>query len=90
MSPRIKKLIGTIITLIWIPIYAFFVMGVAAATGGIGLMYFVAIICSMFGVQLPFLHSPSPIGIAISIGIVIVAALNLIIDFASIQQSASY
>ncbi len=29
MSPRIKKLIGTIVTLIWIPIYAFFAMGVA-------------------------------------------------------------
>jgi hypothetical protein len=29
MSPRIKKLIGTIATLIWIPVYAFFAMGVA-------------------------------------------------------------
>ena len=30
MSPRIKKLIGTIVTLVWIPIYAFFAMGIAA------------------------------------------------------------
>ncbi len=29
MSPRIKKLIGTILILLWIPIYAFFAMGVA-------------------------------------------------------------
>ena len=29
MTPRFKKLIGTIITLIWIPIYALFAMGVA-------------------------------------------------------------
>ena len=30
MSPRIKKLIGTILTLLWIPLYAFIAMGVAA------------------------------------------------------------
>ncbi|MBV9540099.1 MAG: DUF2842 domain-containing protein [Alphaproteobacteria bacterium] len=30
MSPRIKKLIGTIIILLWLPIYAFFIAGVAA------------------------------------------------------------
>ena len=64
------------------------VMGVAAATGGIGLMYLVAMIAGMFGVQLPFLHQPSLIGIGISVVIVIVAALNLIIDFNSIQQAA--
>ncbi len=65
-----------------------FAMGVAAATGGIGLMYLVAIVCSMFGVQLPFLHQPTLFGIALSVGIVIVASLNLIMDFASIQQAA--
>jgi hypothetical protein len=29
MSPSIKKLIGTIVTLIWLPIYALVAMGVA-------------------------------------------------------------
>jgi uncharacterized YccA/Bax inhibitor family protein len=67
-----------------------FVMGVAAATGGIALMYFIAMICGMFGVQLPFLHQPSLLGIGISVVIVIVAALNLIIDFNSIQQAAEH
>jgi uncharacterized protein DUF2842 len=28
MSPRIKKLIGTLVTLVWIPIYAFIAMGI--------------------------------------------------------------
>lgn len=28
LSPRIKKLIGTILTLIWIPIYALIAMGI--------------------------------------------------------------
>ena len=65
-----------------------FVLGVTAATGGIGLMYLVAIVLSMFGIQMPFLNSASPLGIAISVGIVIVAALNLILDFNAIQQAA--
>lgn len=29
LSPRLKKLIGTIVTLIWLPIYALLCMGVA-------------------------------------------------------------
>lgn len=29
MTPRIKTLIVTILTLIWIPVYAFIVMGIA-------------------------------------------------------------
>jgi hypothetical protein len=29
MTPKIKKLIGTIVTLIWLPIYALICMGVA-------------------------------------------------------------
>jgi uncharacterized YccA/Bax inhibitor family protein len=67
-----------------------FVMGVAAATGGIALTYFVAMILGMFGISMPFLHQPSLIGIGISLVIVIVAALNLIIDFSSIQRAAEY
>ena len=51
-----------------------FVMGVAAATGGIALMYFVAIIASMFGVSMPFLHQPSLIGIGISVRGAVAAA----------------
>jgi hypothetical protein len=30
MTPRAKKLIGTIIMLLWLPLYAFIAMGVAA------------------------------------------------------------
>lgn len=66
-----------------------FVMGIAAATGGIALMYLAAMVCAMFHIQLPFLFTPSPIGIGISVVIVIVAALNLILDFNSIEQAAA-
>ncbi|HUO90004.1 MAG TPA: DUF2842 domain-containing protein [Rhizomicrobium sp.] len=30
MSPRVKKLIGAILILLWIPIYAFLAIGIAA------------------------------------------------------------
>lgn len=30
MNPRVKKLIGTVVILLWIPVYAFLAMGVAA------------------------------------------------------------
>jgi len=29
MTPRIKKLIGTILILVWIPVYAVFILGLA-------------------------------------------------------------
>ncbi|WP_373649303.1 MULTISPECIES: Bax inhibitor-1/YccA family protein [unclassified Schlesneria] len=65
-----------------------FVMGVGAATGGIALMYLAAMVLSMFGIRMSFLYQPTMLGIGISAVIVIVAALNLIIDFAAIQQAA--
>lgn len=65
-----------------------FAMGLAAATGGIALMYMVSIVLSLFHVSVPFLHQPNMIGIGISLVIVVVAALNLIMDFSSIEQAA--
>ena len=42
----------------------------------------------LFGVELTFINSPSPLGIALSVGICIVAALNLFLDFHFIEQGA--
>jgi len=63
-----------------------FVLVVVAATLGIGLMYLTAWILSIFGVGLRFWTDPSSTGVAISVVICIVAALNLFIDFAVIDQ----
>ena len=62
-----------------------FVLVVVAATLGIGLMYLAAWILSIFGVSLLLWTDPSPTGIAISVVICVVAALNLFIDFAVID-----
>jgi uncharacterized YccA/Bax inhibitor family protein len=66
-----------------------FVLVVVAATLGIGLMYLTAWILSIFGIGLRFWTNPSSTGIAISVVICIVAALNLFIDFAVIDQGVS-
>lgn len=65
-----------------------FMLGVLAATGGIALMYLVSFIAGMFGAQMEFLHGNSNLSIGISLVIVVVAALNLVLDFAFIERSS--
>ncbi|MRN54037.1 Bax inhibitor-1/YccA family membrane protein [Paenibacillus monticola] len=65
-----------------------FKLGVLAATGGIALVYLLSFVLGMFGVTVPYLHDNSLIGIGISVVIVIVAALNLVLDFNFIETGA--
>jgi uncharacterized YccA/Bax inhibitor family protein len=65
-----------------------FIAVVTMATMGIFVMYLAAIVLGLFGVDLQFMNSPSPLGIAVSVGICIVAALNLFLDFHFIEQGA--
>ena len=60
-------------------------VGVVAATGGIAVVYLVDMILRMFGREVPLLNSSGPWGIAISLLIVGVAALNLILDFGFVE-----
>jgi uncharacterized YccA/Bax inhibitor family protein len=63
-----------------------FVFVVIAATAGIFVMYMATWLLSIFGVDMAFWNDPTPLGIAVSVGICIVAALNLFIDFEMIRQ----
>ncbi len=65
-----------------------FRLGIVAATGGICLVYLTSWILSFFGVRTPFLYDSSPLSIGISVFIVIIAALNLVLDFDFIEQGA--
>jgi len=58
---------------------------IVTATIGIALTYFVAWILSIFGVDLLLWTSPTTGGIVLSIGICLVAAFNLFLDFAVIE-----
>jgi uncharacterized YccA/Bax inhibitor family protein len=66
-----------------------FKLGVVAATGGIALFYLLTMVLGFFGVRLSFFYDSGPLGIAISVIIVIVAALNLVLDFDFIEQGAA-
>ncbi|MBS0457805.1 MAG: Bax inhibitor-1/YccA family protein [Proteobacteria bacterium] len=63
-----------------------FRLGVFAATGGVALFYLASMIGGFFGHPFSVITSSSPMGIGLSAVIVIIAALNLILDFDSIER----
>ena len=67
-----------------------FKLGVAAATCGIALVYLFSIIGGFFGLNFSFLDSTngSLMSIGISLFIVIIASLNLVMDFDFIEEGA--
>jgi uncharacterized YccA/Bax inhibitor family protein len=67
-----------------------FRLGVFAATGGIAVMYLSSFVLRLFGVQMSFLHDSSPLSIGISLVVVVVAALNLVLDFDFIERGVEY
>ena len=71
-----------------IPVTEKFRLGVVAATGGIAIFYLVAMGLSFFNITIPFLHEGSALGIAFSLFVVVIASLNLVLDFDFIQQGA--
>lgn len=66
-----------------------FKLGILTATGAIALVYAANMIMSLFfHRQITSLYSSSPLGIGISLFVVVIAALNLIIDFDMIENAA--
>jgi len=62
-----------------------FKLGVVAATGGIALVYLASIVLRMFNIGIPYIHQSGIIGIGFSLFAVVVAALNLVLDFDFIE-----
>lgn len=65
-----------------------FKLGVVAATGGIVIVYLIGFVLSLFGLRLEFLYGNSMLSIGISLFVVIIAALNLVLDFDFIEQGS--
>jgi len=67
-----------------------FKLGVFAATGGIFLLYLVSIIMSFFGNEISLLsiNNGSWMSIGLSAFIVVIASLNLVLDFDFIEEGA--
>ena len=62
--------------------------GIIAATGAVALVYFISIIFSLFGASNLIIHSNGILGIGISLVIVVIAALNLVLDFDFIAKGS--
>jgi len=65
-----------------------FKLGVVAATGAIALVYLVSMVLNLFGVQVPYIYSNGWMGIGFSLVVVVIAALNLVLDFDFIDEGA--
>jgi uncharacterized YccA/Bax inhibitor family protein len=64
-----------------------FKLGVVAATGAIALLYLVNLGMQLFGFGgMGFIHESGPLGIAFSLFVVTIAALNLVLDFDFIES----
>lgn len=62
-----------------------FKLGVVAATGGIFLVYLATIVLGFFGINIPMIHDNGIVGIGFSLFVVVIAALNLVLDFDFIE-----
>jgi uncharacterized YccA/Bax inhibitor family protein len=65
-----------------------FRLGIVAATGAIMLFYLLQFVLGFFGVHFSAINGSGPIGIGFSLIIVGIAALNLVLDFDFIENSA--
>lgn len=65
-----------------------FKLGVAAATLGIAGVYLVSLILNLFGKSVPYIHESGIVGIGFNLFVVVVAALNLVLDFDFIEKGA--
>ncbi|MES3037129.1 MAG: Bax inhibitor-1/YccA family protein [Bdellovibrionota bacterium] len=63
-------------------------LGIVAATGGIALVYLIDMGMRFFGMEVPYIHENGMIGIGVSLFIVVIAAMNLVLDFDFIEKGA--
>lgn len=63
-----------------------FRLGVVAATGAVMLFYLVQFVLGFFGVHFATVNGSGPVGIAVSGIIVVIAALNLVLNFDFIES----
>lgn len=68
-----------------------FKLGVVAATGGIFVLYMINFgMRLIFGTSMPMIHDSGAMGIGFSLFVVVIAALNLVLDFDFIEQGVEY
>ena len=69
-----------------IPVTQKFRLGIVAATGAIMLLYIAEFVLGFFGIHFSSINGNGMIGIGFSVVVVIIAALNLVLDFDFIES----
>jgi uncharacterized YccA/Bax inhibitor family protein len=64
--------------------------GVIAATGGIFLVYLLTMVLGFFHIRVPYIHDSGMVGIGFSLFVVVIAALNLVLDFDLIENGCRH
>jgi uncharacterized YccA/Bax inhibitor family protein len=59
------------------------------ATAGIAIFYLLSIVLSMFHVDIAFIHQGSMLGIGFSLFVVVIASMNLLLDFDMIEKGVA-
>jgi len=72
-----------------IPVTEKFKLGVVAATGGMAVFYLAQFVLGFFGVRFAAINGSGVLGIGFSVVVVIVASLNLVLDFDFIESGVS-
>lgn len=67
-----------------------FMAVVYAGTGAIALVYLVNFIMHLFGSGIPMIHSNGPMGLIFSAVVIVLASLNFILDFKSIEDGVAH
>ena len=61
---------------------------VITATMGVAIFYLISFVLRLFSIDIPFIHEGSTLGIIFSLVVVVIAALNLILDFDMIEKGS--
>jgi uncharacterized YccA/Bax inhibitor family protein len=65
-----------------------FKLMVAAATGGIFIIYLLSFVLGFFGLHMSFIHEGGLFGIIFSLVVIAIASMNLVLDFDFIEKGA--
>ncbi len=74
----------------WVQVNQKFRTGVIMATGAVAMVYLLNLVLYAFGMQVPYLHQGGLIGIGISVVIIVIACLNLLLDFDNFEKGEQF
>jgi uncharacterized YccA/Bax inhibitor family protein len=60
--------------------------GITMAVGAVMIFYLINIVCHFIGINIPFIHDGGMLSIGITLVIIVIASMNLLLDFDNIEK----